>query len=172
MILPFGERPAQFDPTAVVFESAWVIGSVRLGPRSSVWFGSVVRADVDDVEIGTRSNIQDRCVVHVTTKRFSTRIGDDVTVGHSVTLHGCEIGNRVLVGIGSIVLDGCEVGDDCIIGAGSLLVPGTQIPAGHLAVGSPAVVKRPLRADELAHLARSAENYALLSARYRELGIA
>ena len=98
MILPFGERTAQIDPTAVVFESAWVIGSVRLGPRSSVWFGSVVRADVDDVEIGTRSNIQDRCVVHVTTKRFSTRIGDDVTVGHSVTLHGCEIGNRVLVG--------------------------------------------------------------------------
>ncbi|MFM7143045.1 MAG: gamma carbonic anhydrase family protein, partial [Alphaproteobacteria bacterium] len=136
------------------------------------WFGAVVRADVDDVFIGARTNVQDRSVIHVTTKRFSTRLGDDVTVGHSVTLHGCEIGDRVLVGIGSIVLDGCEVGPDCIIGAGSLLVPGTKVPSGHLVVGSPASVKRPLRDEERAHLRRSAENYALLSARYRELGIA
>jgi carbonic anhydrase/acetyltransferase-like protein (isoleucine patch superfamily) len=172
VILAFGDREPRVDPSAVVFEGATVVGSVHLGPRSSVWFGAVVRADVDDVRIGARSNVQDRCVVHVTTKRFSTRLGDDVTVGHSVTLHGCEIGDRVLVGIGSIVLDGCDVGSDCIIGAGSLLVPGTKIPSGHLAVGSPAVVKRPLRDEERAHLVRSAENYALLSARYRELGIA
>ena len=128
MILAFGDRKPVVDATAVVFEGATVVGSVHLGPRSSVWFGAVIRADVDDVVIGARSNVQDRCVVHVTTKRFSTRLGDDVTVGHSVTLHGCEIGDRVLVGIGSIVLDGCEVGSDCIIGAGSLLVPGTKVP--------------------------------------------
>ncbi|HZR83222.1 MAG TPA: gamma carbonic anhydrase family protein [Candidatus Binatia bacterium] len=172
MIRPFGERRPSVDPTAVVFESAFVIGGVAIGARSSVWFGSVVRGDVDDIAIGERTNVQDRCVIHVTTKRFSTRLGDDVTVGHAVTLHGCTIGNRVLVGIGAIVMDGCEVGDDCMIAAGSLLAPGTKVPAGHLALGSPAAVKRPLRDEECLHLRRSAENYALLAARYRELGIA
>lgn len=172
MIVPFGDSGPQVDPTAIVFESAWVIGDVRLGAQSSVWFGSVVRADVDRVTIGERTNIQDRCVVHVTTKRFETVLGNDVTVGHSVTLHGCTIGNRVLVGMGSIILDGCEIGDDCIIGAGSLLPPETKIPAGHVAKGSPAVVTRRLRYDELGRLRNSAENYVQLAARYRELGIA
>lgn len=172
MIVAFGERRPAVDPTAIVFESAAVIGEVRLAARASVWFGAVVRGDVDDIAIGERSNVQDRSVIHVTTKRFSTRIGNDVTIGHAAVLHGCEIGDRVLVGIGAIVLDGCEVGHDCMIAAGSLLAPGTKIPPGHLALGSPAVVKRPLRDEELAHLKRSAENYALLAARYRELGIA
>jgi len=172
MIVPFAERIPSVDPTAVVFSNATVVGAVTLGPQSSVWFGSVVRADVDDIWIGARTNIQDRCVIHVTTKKFSTRLGDDVTVGHSVVLHGCTIGNRVLVGIGSIVLDGCEVGDDCMVGAGALLTPGTKVPAGHLALGSPARTARPLRPAELEHLRNSARNYALLSARYRELGIA
>jgi carbonic anhydrase/acetyltransferase-like protein (isoleucine patch superfamily) len=172
MIAAFGERRPVVDPSAVVFASAFVIGEVRIGPRSSVWFGSVVRGDVDDIAIGARTNVQDRCVIHVTTKRFATRLGDDVTVGHSVTLHGCTIGSRVLVGIGAIVMDGCAVGDDCMIAAGSLLAPGTVVPPGHLALGSPAAVKRPLRQEELEHLRRSAENYALLAARYRELGIA
>jgi carbonic anhydrase/acetyltransferase-like protein (isoleucine patch superfamily) len=171
MIAAFGERKPSVDPTAVVFDHAVVVGEVRIAARASVWFGAVVRGDVDDIAIGERTNIQDRSVIHVTTKRFATRLGDDVTVGHSVTLHGCTIGNRVLVGIGAIVLDGCEVGDDCMIAAGSLLAPGTKIPPGHLALGSPATVKRPLRPEELAHLRRSAENYALLAARYRELGI-
>jgi len=171
VIVPFAERRPQVDPSAVVFESAFVIGAVRMAARASVWFGSVVRADVDDIEIGARSNVQDRCVIHVTTKRFSTRLGDDVTVGHGAMLHGCTIGNRVLVGIGAIVLDGCEVGDDCMIAAGALLAPGTKIPRGQLAVGAPATVRRPLRDEELAHLKRSAENYALLAARYRELGV-
>jgi carbonic anhydrase/acetyltransferase-like protein (isoleucine patch superfamily) len=172
MIVPFEARRPDLAASAIVFDSAFVIGGVRLGERSSVWFGSVVRADVDDVTIGVRTNVQDRCVIHVTTRRFSTTIGDDVTIGHGAVLHGCSIGNRVLIGIGSIVLDGCEVGDDCMIAAGSLLAPRTRIPSGHLAVGSPAAARRPLRDEELAHLRRSAENYALLAARYRELGIA
>lgn len=171
MILPFGDRVPDVDPSAVVFESALVIGRVRLGPHSSVWFGSVVRADVEDVTIGARTNVQDRSVIHVTSGRFATRLGDDVTVGHGVVLHGCAVGDRVLVGIGAIVLDGAVVGDDCIVGAGSLVAPGANIPPGHLALGSPAQVKRPLRPEELAGLRLSAGSYAELSARYRELGV-
>ena len=172
MIHALGERVPSIDPTAVVFEDARVVGRVRIGAGSSVWFGAVVRGDVHDITIGTRSNVQDRAVVHVTRERFVTKIGDDVTVGHGVVLHGCSIADRVLVGIGAIVLDGVEIGEDCMIGAGALVTPGTKIPPGHLALGSPARVSRGLRPAELEHLRRSAANYVALAARYRALGVA
>lgn len=172
MIAAFGERAPVVDASAIVFEGATVVGRVVLGAASSVWFGAIVRGDVDDVTIGARSNVQDRAVIHVTTKRFETRIGDEVTIGHAAVLHGCTVRDRVLIGIGAIVLDGAEIGEDCMIGAGALVTPGTKIPAGHLAVGSPARVKRPLEQAELDHLRRSAANYVALSAHYRKLGIA
>lgn len=172
MIAAFGERAPQIDPRAVVFEGATVVGRVVLGAESSIWFGAIVRGDVDDVTIGARSNVQDRSVIHVTTKRFETRVGDEVTIGHAAVLHGCTVHDRVLVGIGAIVLDGAEIESDCMIGAGALVTPGTRIPSGHLAVGSPARVKRPLEPGELEHLKRSAANYVMLSAHYRKLGIA
>ncbi len=171
MILALGDRTPQIDPTAVVFDDAQVIGAVCLGAGSSVWFGSILRGDVDDIFVGQRTNLQDRCVVHVTTKRFSTRVGDDVTVGHGAILHGCIVGDRVLVGIGAIVMDGAEIGDDCIVAAGSLVAPGTTIPAGHLAMGSPAQVRRPLRPEERESLLRTARNYVELAAHYRALGV-
>src|SRR5512146_2759975 len=108
MIAAFADRVPRIDPTAVVFDSATVIGGVTLGAESSVWFGAVLRADVDVITIGARTNVQDRAVIHVTTKRFSTSIGDDVTIGHGVMLHGCTLGDRILVGIGAIILDGAE----------------------------------------------------------------
>lgn len=172
MIQAFAERAPSVDPRAVVFAAATVVGRVRIGAGSSVWFGAVVRGDVEDVTIGERTNVQDRAVVHVTTDRFATRIGDEVTVGHAAVLHGCSIADRVLVGIGAIVLDGAEIGSECMIGAGALVTPGTRIPSGQLALGSPARVARPLRPAELEHLRRSAANYVTLAARYRELGIA
>ena len=172
MIAAFGERAPLVHDSAVVFAGATVVGRVVLGASSSVWFGAIVRGDVDDITIGARSNVQDRAVIHVTTKRFETRIGDEVTIGHAAVLHGCTVADRVLIGIGAIVLDGAEIGSDCMIGAGALVTPGTRIPSGHLAIGSPARVKRPLEPAELEHLRRSANNYVLLSARYRELGIA
>lgn len=171
MIAAFAERVPRIDPTAAVFESAVVGGAVRLGAGSSVWFGAVLRGDVDEISVGARANVQDRCVVHVTTGRFSTVLGADVTVGHGSVLHGCTVGSRVLVGIGAIVLDGAEIGDDCIVAAGSLVAPRTRVPPGRLVLGSPAAVKRPLRAAELEHLRRSAQNYERLAARCRELGI-
>jgi carbonic anhydrase/acetyltransferase-like protein (isoleucine patch superfamily) len=172
MLIRFGEDEPAIDPSAVVFASATVIGRVTVAAEASIWFGAVVRADVDAIAIGARSNVQDRSVIHVTTGRFATRIGEDVTIGHAVVLHGCTIGDRVLVGIGAIVLDGAEVDDDAIVGAGSLVTPGMRIPSGHLALGSPAKVVRRLHPPEIDHLRASAANYARLAARYRELGVA
>jgi carbonic anhydrase/acetyltransferase-like protein (isoleucine patch superfamily) len=123
------------------------------------------------VRIGERTNIQDNSTIHVTSGTWPTIVGDDVTIGHNVVLHGCTIGNRVLVGIGAIVLDGCEIGDDCMIGAGSLLTPGTRIEAGHLALGSPARVVRALNESEREHLLRSARGYVENAERYKRQGI-
>lgn len=172
MIAAFGERAPLLDPSSIVLEGATVVGRVILGAASSIWFGAIVRGDVDDVTIGERSNVQDRAVIHVTTKKFSTIIGNEVTIGHGAILHGCTVHDRVLIGIGAIVLDGAEIESDCMVGAGALVTPGTRIPSGHLAVGSPARVKRALEPGEIEHLKRSAANYVMLSAHYRSLGIA
>jgi len=126
-----------------------VAGDVTIGPDTSVWFGSVVRGDVHAIRIGARTNLQDHCVVHVTKDRFPAWIGDEVTVGHRATVHGCRVGDGALVGIAAVVLDGAEVGELALVGAGSLVPPGAKIPARHLALGVPARVVRPLRDDEL-----------------------
>jgi carbonic anhydrase/acetyltransferase-like protein (isoleucine patch superfamily) len=159
------------DPTAYVQASARVIGDVHVGAEASVWFNAVVRGDVFHIRIGARTSIQDNATVHVTTGRHATLVGDDVTVGHNVVLHGCTIGNRCLIGIGAIVLDRCVVEDDCLIGAGALLTPGTIIPTGHVALGSPARVVRPLSDAERAHILASARGYVANAARYRAQGI-
>jgi len=171
MLIPYDGRAPQIDPTAYVQASAQLVGDVVLGPQSSVWFNVVIRGDVHPVRIGTRTNIQDNSTLHVTGGRWATIIGDDVTVGHAVVLHGCRVGNRCLVGIGAIVLDGAEIGDDCLIAAGSLVTPGTVVTIGSLVMGRPAKVVRPLRADELAHLKQSALNYVAHAASYRAQGI-
>ena len=146
-------------PSCFVESSAQLIGDVRLGEQSSVWFNSVLRGDVQQIRVGRRSNIQDLCMVHVVRDRFATQLGDEVTVGHHVVLHGCRLGNRILVGIGAILLDGVKVGDDCVIAAGTLLTPGTEIPPGSLVMGSPGRVKRPVSDEERAWIARTAEHY-------------
>lgn len=149
----------RIHPSCFVEQSAQVIGDVEMGEGSSIWFNTVVRGDVQPIRIGRRTNIQDLSMVHVHHDNHPTTIGDDVTVGHHVVLHGCTVGHRVLVGMGAVLMDGVEVGDDCIIAAGALLTPGTRIPAGTLAIGSPAKPKRPLTPDEREWLTRSAANY-------------
>jgi carbonic anhydrase/acetyltransferase-like protein (isoleucine patch superfamily) len=124
---------------------------------------------VHSITIGRVTNIQDRCVVHVSSGTHPTVIGDLVTVGHGAIIHGCSIGNEVLVGIGAIVLDGVEIGNECVIAAGSLLPPGKSYPDRSLIVGSPAVLKRALESDELAWIRRSAEHYAQLAHKHSEL---
>jgi gamma-carbonic anhydrase len=142
-----------------VAPSASVIGDVVLGDDSSVWFGCVIRGDLMPIRFGARTNLQDGSVVHVTGGKTSTTIGDDVTVGHLVLLHGCTVGHRVLVGMGSVLLDGVVVEDDAVIGAGSLLTPGTRVPAGSLALGRPAKVVRQLTDADRAWVRESGKVY-------------
>jgi carbonic anhydrase/acetyltransferase-like protein (isoleucine patch superfamily) len=158
-ILPFqGHRP-QLDATNFIAPTAVVIGQVKLGTDTSVWYQTVLRGDVHTIEIGARTNLQDGTVVHVSSGNHFAQVGDDCTIGHRAIIHGCIIGNRVLVGMGAIVLDGAVIGDDCIIGAGSVVTPGTQIPAGSMVMGAPARVVRQLREGEVAFLPLSALHY-------------
>jgi carbonic anhydrase/acetyltransferase-like protein (isoleucine patch superfamily) len=162
-----GKRPA-IDPSAFVAETATIVGDVTIGARSSVWFGAVIRGDVFHVRIGAETSIQDNTVIHVTHDRYATQIGDRVTVGHSVILHGATVRDLVIVGMGAIILDQAEIGERSIVGAGALVTPGTKIPPGHLVVGAPARVKRPLTDEELAWLESSAAHYVGLTQAYRD----
>lgn len=159
MIRSFRGKSPLVHPTCFVEPSAQVIGDVELGEGSSVWFNSVLRGDVNPIRIGRRTNIQDLSMVHVLSDRHGTTVGDEVTVGHHVVLHGCTVGHRVLVGMGAILMDGVEVGDECVIAAGALLTPGMKVPPGQLVVGSPGKVRRAITDEERAWLTRSAESY-------------
>lgn len=159
MILPYKGSWPKIHETVFLAPSVDVIGDVEIGDHSSVWFQCVIRGDVNWIKIGSRTNIQDHSMLHVTRVKSPLRIGDEVTIGHRVTVHGCTIGNRILIGMGAIILDDAEVGDDCMIGAGSLVTKGMKIPSGSLVYGSPARVIRQLNPEELAFLKQSAENY-------------
>lgn len=126
---------------AWIAPNAQVIGRVTLGEDVGIWYGAVLRADINTISIGARSNIQDNAVVHLA-DNYGVVLGEDVVVGHGAILHACTIGNNVLVGMGSIVMDGAEIGDDCVIAAGALVPPGKKIPAGSLVVGAPGKVAR------------------------------
>jgi len=147
-------------------ETAAIIGDVVIGDRSSVWYGAVLRGDVFHIRVGAETSIQDNTVIHVTSGQHATIVGDKVTVGHSVTLHGCTVGDRCIVGMGATVLDEADIGERCIVGAGALVTPRTRIPPGHLVVGSPARVKRPLTDSELAAFDESARHYVELARAY------
>ncbi len=170
LIRPYGGKAPRLDASVFVAESAIAIGDVEIGPESSLWFGAIVRGDVNFIRIGARTNLQDQTVVHVSSHTHPTVIGDDVTVGHRVVLHGCTIHDRCLVGIGAIVMDGAVVGPDAMVGAGALVPPGAVVPPGTLAIGSPARPKRDLTPEEKAFLPASAANYARYAARYRQEG--
>jgi len=145
--------------------SADVIGKVSLGEYSNIWFGAVLRGDIDDIIIGDYTNIQDNCTVH-TDAGFPANIGSYVTIGHNTTLHGCKICNNVLIGMGSTILNGAEIGEYTIIGAGSLVTQGKKIPSGVLCMGVPAKVIRELTIEEKEDLKKSAEHYVQLSRKY------
>jgi carbonic anhydrase/acetyltransferase-like protein (isoleucine patch superfamily) len=167
MIRPFGGKTPQLGEGVFVAPSADVIGDVVIGARSSIWYCAVLRGDVESIRVGAETSIQDNAVVHVDSSGYSTVIGDRVTVGHSVVLHGCSIGDDALVGIGSIVLNGAEVGVGAMVGAGSLVTPGTKIPPGVLALGSPARVKRPLTDEEKRHMREGVARYVRLGQEHR-----
>ena len=166
MIKPFNNVHPRIHETAYVADDAIVIGDVEIGEDASIWFGSIVRGDVNYIRVGARTNIQDGTIIHVSSKTHSTVLEEEITVGHRVTLHGCYVERGCLIGIGAILLDGVRIGRNSLVGAGSLLTPGTQIPAGSLVLGSPAKVKRILSEDELAGLERSWRNYVELKKHY------
>jgi carbonic anhydrase/acetyltransferase-like protein (isoleucine patch superfamily) len=168
VILAYDGKAPRIAPSAYLAPGSVVTGDVEIGEESSVWFQTVIRGDVNVVRIGARTNVQDHSVVHVTSKTHPTLVGDDVTIGHRVVLHGCTVKDRCLVGIGAIVLDGAVVGPDAMIGAGALVPPGMVVPPGTLVLGAPAKVKRDLTPDEIAFFRTSAANYAGYAVRYRQ----
>lgn len=158
-LLPYLGAEPVVAQSAFVAPTASVIGQVTVGAESSIWYGAVLRGDVMPIHVGARTSIQDNSVVHATGGWSEVRIGDEVTVGHSVILHGCRVGDRVLVGMGSIVLDDAEIGAGSMIGAGSLVTARTKIPPGVLAHGRPAKVARDLRPDELENILEASRLY-------------
>lgn len=162
----------QLGERVFIDRSAVVIGDVTLGDDSSVWPQAVIRGDMHTIRIGARTSIQDNSVCHIThagpfnPDGWPLTIGDDCTIAHSVTLHGCTIGDRVLIGMGSIVMDGAVIGSDVVIGANSLVPPGKQLASGFLYTGSPARQVRPLSEKEMQYFAYSANNYRALKDQY------
>ena len=153
-----GKTP-QIAPSAYVDPQAVVIGDVILGEDSSIWPCAVVRGDCHSIRIGARTSIQDGCVLHVESGKYGTTIGDNVTVGHNVILHGCAIESNCIIGMGSIILNAAKIGTGCIIGAGSLIPERAVIPPGSLVMGAPGKVRRPLNEADRENIARSAEHY-------------
>jgi len=158
-------RTPVIHPTAFVAPGASIIGDVTLGEGSSVWYNTVLRADINAIKIGPRSNIQDGSVIHLADD-FGTYVGELVTVGHKAILHACTVADEVLVGMGAIVLDGAEIGARSIIGAGALVTQHKKIPPGSLVIGSPGRVVRQLDLQEQQGIRHWAEKYAELSRVY------
>lgn len=160
-----GKTPVVGDGTFVA-ETAVLVGDVEIGQRSSIWYGAVLRGDVFHIRVGDEVSIQDNAVVHVTSGLHPTVIGDRVTIGHSVVLHGCTIAGDAIIGMGAIVMDRAVIGKNCIVGAGALVTPGTEVEDGYLVLGSPAKPKRRLTDSEIAWIRSSASHYVTVAADY------
>ena len=156
----------RIDGSAWVADSAQVMGNVELAEGASIWFGAIVRGDTEEIRIGRNSNIQDGSVLHTDHEKPLT-IGDDVTVGHKVTLHGCTIGDGSLIGIGAVVLNGAKIGKGCLVGASSLVTEGKEFPDGSMIVGSPARVVKQLTPEQLGKLRLSAQHYVENAQRFK-----
>jgi carbonic anhydrase/acetyltransferase-like protein (isoleucine patch superfamily) len=161
-------QPDLVHATAFVAPNATVVGDVVIDEDSSVWFGAVLRGDVDKISIGKRSNVQDLAVIHCD-PGYPCSIGDEVTVGHAAVVHGATIESNVLIGIRAVVLNGAHIGEGSIIGAGAVVTEGAQIPPGSLVVGVPGKVLRPTSDEQRQHITRNALNYVESGRVYRKL---
>ena len=171
-IRPFRQKHPQLGEQVWVDATSVIIGDVKIGADSSVWPYAVIRGDMHSIRIGQRCSIQDGSVLHIThagpfnPDGFPLTLGDDVTVGHQVTLHGCTLGSRILVGMGATVMDGAVIEDEVVLGAGSLVPPGKTLKSGYLYVGSPAKAVRPLSDQEKSYFTYTANNYVNLKNEY------
>lgn len=168
MIYEFLDQKPNFDESVFIAPSADIIGDVTLGSQSSVWFNVTIRGDVNWIEIGDRSNVQDNTCIHVMHQTGPTKIGNEVTIGHNAMVHGCTIHDRVLVGIHTTILDEAVIPSDVIIAAGSLVPPGKELESGYMYMGSPVKKVRKLTDEELASIPQYAENYIKYSRAYRQ----
>ncbi len=166
-VYQLGEHTPRIHATAWIAESAQVIGRVELAEGASVWFGAVVRGDVEDIRIGRNSNIQDNSVLHADSG-IPLTIGENVTVGHQVMLHGCTVGDGALIGIRAVVLNGATIGRNCIVAAGSVVTEGKSFPDGTLIIGAPAKVVRELDPEQIALMQHGAPHYVGNAQRFRK----
>jgi carbonic anhydrase/acetyltransferase-like protein (isoleucine patch superfamily) len=162
-----GDDAPQVADMAWVADSAQVMGAVDLAEDASVWFGAVLRGDTERIRVGRRSNVQDGTVIHADIG-FPVTLGEDVTVGHQVVLHGCTVGDGSLIGIQAVVLNGARIGRHCLVGAGSLVTEGKEFPDGSLIMGSPAKVVRTLTPEQIEGLRQSAAHYVQNARRFRQ----
>jgi len=167
MIKSFQNITPKIHETAFIAENAVVIGDVEIGERASIWYNCVLRGDVNYIRIGARTNVQDGTIIHVSRGNdFPTIIENNVTIGHSATIHGCYIETGSLIGIGAIILDGARIGKNSLIAAGSLVTPNTFIPERSFVLGSPAKIKRELSDEEVENIQKFWQNYITLSEIY------
>lgn len=169
MIQPWEGAMPEIDPAAWVHESAVLIGRVRVGADSSIWPHCTLRGDDGEIIIGERTSVQDGSVVHLTGGWSNTRVGSDCTIGHNVILHGCDIGNHVLVGMGAIILDNVKIGEFCLVGAGTVITAGKEIPARSLVLGNPGKVIREVGDRELAMIQAGVDSYVTKARAWRAL---
>jgi carbonic anhydrase/acetyltransferase-like protein (isoleucine patch superfamily) len=167
MIKAYKNRAPVIADTCFVAETATVIGDVEIGPHCSVWYGAVIRGDVNSVRIGSHCNIQDNATLHVDRGRYSLSIGSRVTIGHNAVVHACVVEDDCLVGIGAVLLDGAVIGESSIVGAGAVVRPGTVVPPRSLLAGVPARIVRELDSADMFQIRDNAEAYVTLKDEYR-----
>lgn len=167
-LFPYNDIFPTIDENVFIAPGAKIIGDVVIGSESSVWFNVVIRGDVNFIRIGTRTNIQDCSMLHVTIEKFPLFVGNNVTVGHSVNLHGCVVKDYTLIGIGATVLDGAVVEEYSMIGAGAVVTPGFLVPSGKLVAGVPAKIIRDLTKEEIEYFSVSADRYLKYSELMRD----
>ncbi len=168
MILSYNGVKPKIDKSVFICEGSQIIGDVEIGKDSSVWFNTVIRGDVNYIRIGERTNIQDLSMLHVTYKKYPLIIGNDVTIGHSVTIHGCTVKDFVLIGIGAILLDNCIINSNSFIAAGALIKERFEVPEGVLVAGVPGKIIRELTPKEIEKIGRSARNYVMYVETYKK----
>ena len=159
----------EIHKTVLLAGGAYVIGDVKIGAHSSVWFNAVIRGDVCPIRIGEKTSVQDNATLHVTHDTGPLEIGSNVTIGHSAVLHGCTVQDHVLIGMGAILLDHCVVEPWTVVAAGSVVKQGFRVPSGMLVAGVPAKVVRPITDKERMNISESPENYIRYAANYREI---
>ena len=167
MILKYQGKSPKLHESVFVAQGVQIVGNVTVGKDSSIWFNAVVRGDVNFIEIGERTNVQDNSVIHVTHNKYPTFVASNVTIGHAAIIHGCRIEDFCLIGMGAILLDGCTIGDHSLVAAGALVREGSVVPPKSLVAGVPARVVRELKADEIERIEESAQHYVDYVADYR-----